>query len=152
LSAFTGAHSEYHTPRDTLETLNLADTEKIGELFLRIAESIGRAETPPPYLAQAAPAAGNTRGGFRVFLGTIPDYARTDVVGVLLSGVAAAGPAETAGLKRGDLIIGAAGKKIENLYDYTYALEAMRVGEPTQIRFERDGKQIEIEVVPSSRD
>ncbi|MGY8736713.1 MAG: PDZ domain-containing protein, partial [bacterium] len=70
----------------------------------------------------------------------------------LLSGVAAAGPAETAGLKRGDLIIGAAGKKIENLYDYTYALEAMRVGEPTQIRFERDGKQIEIEVVPSSRD
>ena len=152
LSAFTGAHSEYHTPRDTLETLNLAGTVEIGELFLRIAQSIGRAKESPAYVAQVAPAAGNTRGGFRVFLGTIPDYARTDVVGVLLSGVAAEGPAENAGLRRGDLIIEAAGRKIENLYDYTYALEAMRVGEPTEIQVEREGQRIEIEVVPGSRD
>ena len=129
LSAFTGVHGEYHTPRDTADRLDLAGTAQIARLFETIALQVGRAEAPPTYRAQPRPAA-RSGGGFRVYLGTIPDYAKTDVVGVLLSGVAAEGPAARAGLQRGDRIVGAAGQPIENLYDYTFALEAMRVGEP----------------------
>lgn len=152
LSAFTGVHSEYHTPRDTLDRLNLEGAAGVGHLFLRVAASVGRADSPPVYRAQKAPAAGQGRTGFRVFLGTIPDYAQTDVTGVLLSGVAPEGPAEKAGLRRGDLIVEAGGRTIENLYDYTFALEAMRVDEPVKIRILRDGKSTELMVVPASRD
>jgi S1-C subfamily serine protease len=45
------------------------------------------------------------RGGFRIYLGTQPDYIATEVEGIKLSGVAANGPAEKAGVKGGDIII-----------------------------------------------
>ncbi len=152
LSAFTGVHDDYHKPSDTLDKLDLDGIVRIGELFADIAVSLGRRDAPPTYLAQQAPSPGGARGGFRVFLGTIPDYARTDVVGVLLSGVQPDGPAERAGLRRGDLIVAADGRTIENLYDYTYALEAMRVGEPTTLRVRRGGEAFDLEIVPASRD
>ena len=41
------------------------------------------------------------RTGLRLFTGTIPDYA-TDVKGLLLGGVIGGGPAEQAGLQKGD--------------------------------------------------
>jgi hypothetical protein len=152
LAAFTGVHGEYHTPRDTQDLLNLEGTARIAQLFEDLALAIGGAERAPEYQAQKDPAAGRSRGGFRVYLGTIPDYANTDVVGVLLSGVAPEGPAARAGLRRGDLIVGADDRTIENLYDYTFALEAMRIGEPVRLRVLRDGEPIEREIVPGSRD
>jgi len=152
LAAFTGVHPEYHTPRDTAELLNLDGMVGVGHLFLRVAAAIARAPEPPIYRAQEAPAAGQGRTGFRVFLGTIPDYANTDVVGVLLSGVAPNGPALRGGLQRGDIIISVDERKIENLYDYTYALEAMRVDEPVTIGILRNGERLDLEVVPASRD
>ncbi|MEM9174548.1 MAG: M28 family peptidase, partial [Myxococcota bacterium] len=152
LSAFTGNHAEYHTPRDTIDRLNLDGTAKITALFERIALAVGRAASAPAYTAQTDPSGGRGRGGFRVYLGTIPDYANTDVVGVKLSGVAPQGPAENGGLRGGDVIIGADGRPIENLYDYTFALEAMQVGEPVRLKVLRDGEAIDIEVVPASRD
>jgi S1-C subfamily serine protease len=88
----------------------------------------------------------------RVYLGTIPDYSDTDVRGVRLSGVSPAGPAEAAGLRRGDTIVEVDGKPIENLYDFTYALEALRVGEPARIGILREGERLTIPVVPGSRD
>ncbi len=152
LAAFTGVHSEYHTPGDLPELLNLEGTAQIAQLFMGIASEISRGESPPPYQAQQRPASGQTRAGFRVFLGTVPDYAQTDLVGVRLSGVAPDGPAESAGIQSGDLIIKVDERTIENLYDYTYALQALRVGESARIVVERAGDPLSFEVVPISRD
>ncbi|MEZ4333829.1 MAG: M28 family peptidase [Myxococcota bacterium] len=152
LSAFTGIHPEYHTPRDRPALLNAEGAARIASLFERIAIAIGCSERPPEFVAQPLPAARTERGGLRVFLGTIPDYAETDVVGVRLAGVAPSGPAEAAGLRRGDTIVEVDDRKIENLYDYTYALEALRVGEPARITVLRAGHRLAVEVVPASRD
>ena len=116
--------------------------------------AIGRAAEAPVYRAQQAPASSGGRGGrgFRVYLGTLPDYANTDVVGVRLSGVAAGGPAERAGLAAGDTIVAVAGRAIENLYDFMYTLDAMRSGETVAIVVERGGERVDLEVVPGSRD
>ncbi len=152
LSAFTGAHAEYHTPRDRPELLNDEGAAAIAELFTRVAVALSRAEEPPAFEAQPLPAASPNRGGLRVFVGTIPDYSESGVVGVLLAGVAPAGPAEAAGLRRGDTIVEVDGQTIENLYDFTYALEALRVGEQARIVVLRDGKRVTFEVVPRSRD
>jgi S1-C subfamily serine protease len=85
-------------------------------------------------------------------LGSIPDYAEEGVKGVKLSGVAEKGPAAEAGVKAGDVVIELAGKKIENIYDYTYAIEALKIGVKTKIVVQRGDKRIEIEVTPKSRE
>ncbi len=69
-----------------------------------------------------------------------------------ISGVAASGPTATAGLKGGDVIVELAGKKIENIYDYTFAIEALKIGKPVTIVVERNGQQLKMQVTPGSRD
>jgi S1-C subfamily serine protease len=144
--------SEYHPPRDGPELLNLEGAAEVGRLFERIARALSSATELPPYQAQSAPTGSGARSGFRVFLGTVPDYAQTDIRGVKLSGVAPQGPADSAGLRGGDVIVEVDGRPIENLYDYTFALEALRVGEPATIVVERQEERIPLEVVPLSRD
>ena len=86
----------------------------------------------------------------RTYLGTIPDYT-TEVKGVKLSGVRAGGPAEKAGLKGGDIIVEFAGQKIANIYDYTYALDAVKIGKPVKMIVERNGQRVTITVTPEAR-
>jgi S1-C subfamily serine protease len=92
------------------------------------------------------------RANLTAYLGTIPDYVAGDVKGMKLSGVAGDGPAAKAGVKGGDLITELAGRKIENVYDYTYAIEALKIGEPVKMILIRDGKNVELEVTPAARE
>ena len=52
--------------------------------------------------------------------------------GLLLGGVIGGGPAEQAGLQKGDVIVEIAGQTIANIYDYTYALELLKIGQPAK--------------------
>jgi S1-C subfamily serine protease len=90
------------------------------------------------------------REALRTYLGTIPDYT-TEVKGVKLSGVRGGSPAEKAGLRGGDVIVEFAGQKIANIYDYTYALDAAKIGKPTRMVVERDSKRVPITVTPEAR-
>ena len=74
------------------------------------------------------------------------------VAGVLLDDVEPGGPADQAGLKGGDIIIKLAGKKIENIYDYQYAIDVLKVGNESGISIIRDEKRIDLKIVPGSRD
>jgi Tol biopolymer transport system component len=152
LSAFTGIHSEYHTPLDTLDRLNFPGAAKIARLGRRVAQALSLAKHAPLYQVQEAPSTDQTRSGFRVFLGTVPDYAQSGVVGVRLSGVKPSGPADKAGLRGGDIIVEVDERPIDNLYDYTYALEALRIGQPAKIVILRGTKRLTLEIVPASRD
>ena len=151
LSAFTGLHSDYHSPSDTADKINYRATADTGKLLARTA--IQLLERDDPILYKATPAPKNkSRGRLKAYLGTIPDYAESDAKGVLLSGVAKGGPADKAGLKGGDLIIMLAGKKIENVYDYTDAIGGLKMGEKTAIEIQRSGKQIKLTIIPGTRD
>ncbi len=151
LSAFTGNHTDYHTPRDTPEKLNYEAAAKIAKLMGLIARGLAISEKNPDYIAQEKPEQ-QRRANLRAYLGTIPDYAAADVKGLKLSGVGKGGPAEKAGVKGGDLIVELAGKKIENIYDYTYAIEAIKIGQKTKIVVLRKGKRITLDLVPGSRE
>ena len=87
----------------------------------------------------------------RAYLGTIPDYAE-EVKGVMLSGAQKGAPADKAGVKTGDIVVELAGKKIENIYDYTHAIEALKIRQKTKLVVERDGKRITLDLVPGSRE
>jgi S1-C subfamily serine protease len=103
-------------------------------------------------VAQAPPKKGASRGQLRAYLGTIPDYAGSGKKGVALSGVARNGPADKAGLKGGDVIVQLAGRKIDNIYDYTYAIEALKIGQTVKVVVQRGERRIELDITPASRD
>ncbi len=152
LSAFTGAHAEYHTPRDTPETLNYAGAAEVARFMAHVARFLLEEPRAPAYAETAVPAPRASRAGLRVYLGTIPDYSAADVTGVKLAGVVPGGPAASAGLQPGDVIVEVGGQKVEDIYDYTYTMQGLRIGEAVELVVMRGGQRVRIAVTPSSRE
>ena len=152
LNAFTGAHEDYHTPRDTADKINYPDAAKIARFMGLLARSLATREAPPEYVAVEAPENLEMRANLRAYLGTIPDYTEGDIPGLQLSGVTNGGPADKAGLRSGDVIVKLAGRTIENIYDYTFAIEALKIGESVEVVVLRDGDTITMKITPGSRD
>jgi S1-C subfamily serine protease len=73
------------------------------------------------------------------------------VKGLLLGGVVGGGPAEQAGLMKGDVIVEIAGQTIANIYDYTYALELLKPGEGVKIVYTRNGERRDTMLTPTAR-
>jgi hypothetical protein len=151
LSFFTGAHADYNTPDDTAERLNYDGLSRIARLVGLMSGALARGAEAPAYVAQEKPGTGASRANLRAYLGTIPAYADAEVAGVLLDGVAKGGPAESGGLRAGDVITAVAGRSIENIYDFTYALNALRVGEAVVVQVRRDGQEAQLSVTPVAR-
>ncbi|MDP7693621.1 MAG: M28 family peptidase, partial [Vicinamibacterales bacterium] len=152
LSAFTGAHEDYHTPRDTPDRIDYPATQRITRFVARVVEALAAAEDVPDYVAATRPRPGASRAGLRAYLGTIPDYSQSDAKGVKISGVSSGGPADKAGLKGADVVVELAGRRIENIYDYTYAIEALKIGGQVDIIVVRDGRRLKLKIVPESRE
>jgi len=152
LNAFTGSHADYHMPSDTAEKIDYPNAAKITKLMGLIARGIATADAAPDYIAMEAPKNSGVRTGLRAYLGTIPDYAQGDTKGVKLSGVSPIGPAAKAGVKAGDIIIKLGGKDIANIYDYTYVMGDLKIGTPTTITVQREGKEVVLKITPGSRD
>jgi hypothetical protein len=150
LAFFTGSHVDYHRPSDTAEKINYEDLDRVVAFASSIARRLADLDPPPQFTKVDQPAAGVSRAGLRVFTGTIPDYA-TEVKGLLLGGVVGGGPAEQAGLQKGDVIVEIAGQSIANIYDYTYALELLKIGQPVKIAYMRGGKRLETMMTPGAR-
>ncbi len=152
LSAFTGAHEDYHTPGDTADKINYAGAEKITRLMALLTRSLITREDIPDYLVMEKPSSSGRRANLRASLGTIPDYAQSNAVGVKLAGVAKGGPSDQAGVEGGDIIVGLAGQKIENIYDYTYTIEALKVGVAVEMIVVRGDQSLKLTVTPESRE
>ena len=151
LSFFTGGHEDYNRPTDDPETLNYDGIERISELAHGIVlDLIGATDRPEYVRVERSQSEEGSRDTLRAYLGTIPDYT-TEGTGVKLSGVRAGGPADKAGLKGGDVIVEFGGQEITNIYDYTYALDAVKIGEPVEVVVLRDGKQVKLTVIPEAR-
>ena len=65
--------------------------------------------------------------------------------------VAAGGPADKAGLKGGDVIVEFGSNKVANIYDYTYAMDAARIGKPVTVVILRNGERLSISITPEAR-
>jgi hypothetical protein len=152
LNAFTGAHADYHTPRDTADKISYAGAEQVVRLMAYLTGSLATAAGAPDYRVISRPEPAVRRANVRVYLGTIPDYARSDLPGLKVAGVAQGGPAEQAGLQGGDVIVELAGKTVESIYDYTYALGAMQVGVPVVLVVLRGQERLLLTVTPRSRE
>jgi len=151
LSFFTGTHADYHKPSDTADKIDYEDLDRVVDFAAAIVRRIEDTAAAPAFTKvdqQLQQGAG--RAGVRLFTGTIPDYS-TEVKGLLLGGVVGGGPAEQAGLRKGDVIVEIAGQTISNIYDYTYALDVLKIGQPAKVIYLRDGKKLETMLTPGAR-
>jgi Tol biopolymer transport system component len=151
VSFFTGAHAEYHSPRDKVELINTEGEARIlalmQKLILRLAGSTA-APTRLTYIKSESSQRQLQGRSFRVFLGTIPDYVQDGVKGVKISGTSKDSPAEKAGLVPGDVIVELSGLKIDNLYDYVYGLQSLKANQTAVMKVQRQGKLEELKITP----
>ncbi len=150
LTFFTGAHVDYHRPSDTADKINYEDLDRVGQLAAAIVRRLMDSSDVPQFTKVEQKTETGGRAGLRLFTGTIPDYA-SDVKGLLLGGVIGGGPAEQAGLQKGDVIIEIAGQSITNIYDYTYALELLKIGQPAKVLYMRGSEKKETTLTPAAR-
>jgi hypothetical protein len=151
LSVFTGTHADYHRPSDTADKIQYEDLDRIVAFAAAIVRRLGDAAEAPAFTkVEPQLQGGGGRAGVRVFTGTVPDYT-SEAKGLLLGGVIGGGPAELAGLQKGDVIVEIAGQTITNIYDYTFALEILKIGEPAKVVYLRDGQRKETMLTPSVR-
>ncbi len=145
---FTGTHSDYHRPSDDADKINSKGEEKILNYVYNIVTTIDTNSLKPDYIN--VPRKSEGRMAFKVYVGTIPDYSGQDK-GLKITGVSEGSPAQKAGLKGGDIIVNFGGKKIENIYDYTYALGDFTPGEIVDVIVNRKGKEIKMKVELGTR-
>ena len=150
LTFFTGAHVDYHKPSDTADKVNYEDLVRVGELGTSIVKRLMDADQAPLFTKVEQKGQTGGRAGLRLFTGTIPDYA-SDVKGLLLGGVIGGGPAEQAGLAKGDVIVEISGQSITNIYDYTFALELLKIGQPAKVVYMRGTEKRETSLTPAAR-
>jgi Zn-dependent M28 family amino/carboxypeptidase len=152
LALFTGAHADYHKPSDTWDKINETGLWRVSRLAVALVESLDA--RPRVRFQQAKADSGTGRiaggGGYGAYLGTIPDYMKTEG-GVLLSGVRSGSPADSAGLKEGDVVVKFDGVRVDNIYDYTFALRSRKPGQRVRIAVMRGDREVELFAVLGRR-
>lgn len=156
LNAFTGLHSEYHTPEDTSEHINYSGIEDIARLFLEIIKSLSLVDDESISFVKSKNSHQSQNKGIKIYLGTIPDYSGSDdsetkQQGLRISGITPHSPAEKAGLQKNDLVIKLGQKKINNIYDYTEAINSLKAEKPANITIIRDGVIKKLKIIPKIR-
>ena len=149
LFLWTGTHEDYHKPSDTADKINYEDEAHILSFVARIIQSIDANSARPAYTVAKSESQGRTMG-FRVYLGTIPNYADSGD-GLLLDGVRDDSPAAKAGIKAGDRIVKLAGREVHNVYDYTYALGEMKAGQEYEVELVRGTERLKLRITPAAR-
>ena len=156
---FSGLHSDYHKPTDTADKINAPDAAELLTMVSEVTDDL-RDESGRPQFVKAAPnphgqggvgpVSGSGGGGYGPWFGSIPDFGE-GVKGVKFADITAGSPAAKAGFKAGDVMVEFDGKKIDNLYDFTYALRARKPGDQVLVKVIRDGKPIETNVLLTAR-
>jgi hypothetical protein len=143
---WTGTHNDYHKPSDTAEKINYEGEARIVSFVANIIRDIDKNDKRPTYTVAKSESQGRSTG-FRVYLGTIPNYADSND-GLLLDGVRDDSPAAKAGLKAGDKIVKLASRDVKNVYDYTYALGEMEAGKEYEVELIRSGQRMTLKITP----
>jgi hypothetical protein len=146
---WTGNHEDYHKPSDTADKINYEGEARVVSFVARIVSDIDKGDKRPTYAVAKSESQGRA-GGFRVYLGTIPNYAETND-GLKLDGVRDDSPAAKAGLKAGDRIVKMAGHEVKNVYDYTYALGEMKAGQEYEVEIVRGSERLTLRITPAAR-
>lgn len=150
---FSGLHGDYHKPSDDWERIDLERTGQVLDLVAQVLAKLDRVEKRPEFVETGGlpPVSGQGSGrGYGPKFGSIPDMG-WESGGVRFADVTPASPAAKSGLRAGDILVEFDGKKIDNLYDFTYVLRSKAAGDEVEVVVLRDGQPWRVKVQLEAR-
>jgi S1-C subfamily serine protease len=111
----------------------------------------GALKSKPAPAAAAPAAAAPAAEAPKPYLGFVPNETINDGKGVRVDGVTKGGPAETGGLKAGDLITAIDGKPVKNLDDFDALYATTTVGQKLRVTVERGLKPQSLTITLAKR-
>ena len=136
---FTGTNLDYHRPTDTIDKIDVEGLVKVASITKEVAAYLSAVDKPLTSNGALKDESKNSGKKRSASLGAVPDFTFKGI-GVRLSGVVPGSPAETAGLKEGDIIISINSGEISGLKDLSSVLKALKPGDVILIKFIREGK------------
>ncbi len=136
----TGAHSDYHTPNDDVEFLNIDGEKKIIDYFHDVIMDVANRQDALTYNESGTMQRSGRGGRFKVTLGIMPDFAGMEKRGLRIDAVSKGKPADNAGMLKGDIITAIDGLKVGNVYDYMSRLKTLESGQLITVDVLRNNK------------
>jgi hypothetical protein len=137
----TGAHDEYHTPADDSDKLDYQGEVDVLNMIYDLAGMVSTGEKLKFRESGSRQAARYGRN-MKVTLGIVPDMVSNDNNGLRVDGVRKGGPAEVAGIIKGDRIISIEGQPVTNIYDYMARLGKLKAGQVSSVEIVRNDKKL----------
>jgi hypothetical protein len=133
----TGAHEDYHTPSDDADKINYTGEVAVLDMVYDLAVKVSAGSRLTFHEAGAKQA---TRYGrnMKVTLGIVPDMVSNDNNGLRVDGVRKGGPADKAGIIKGDRVISIEGQPVTNIYDYMARLGKLKPGQVASVEIIRN--------------
>ena len=151
---FSGLHGDYHKPTDTWDKIDSASASELVNLIGDVASRLVEVEERPRFVkvkrASHGSHVGGTGGGYGPWFGSVPDFGPVET-GVKFADIQPGSPADKAGVKAGDILIEFGGSPVKNLYDFTHALRAHKIGDVVEVRVLREGNEIAATVTLEQR-
>ncbi len=136
----TGAHSDYHTPYDTPESINSKGEVQVLDFTEKLVKDLSNRDEMLTF-KEAGPKTRARHGyNFKVTFGIMPDFTSSDNDGLRVDAVRPDGPAFAGGMEKGDKIIAIDGKPVGNIYDYMGRLKNLEAGQTVTVDVMRKGK------------
>ncbi|MBK8657741.1 MAG: M20/M25/M40 family metallo-hydrolase [Bacteroidetes bacterium] len=140
LHFFTGQHSDYHKSSDDIEKINFTGEVKVLEFIKELILDLAKLPKMKFYETQSKESA---KSSFKVTFGIMPDYGFQGK-GLRIDAVNKDKPAEKAGLKSGDVVVGINDLNITNIYDYMGALGKFQKGQTVKVSVVRNNKPLSV--------
>jgi len=153
LHFFTNTHGDYHKPSDDWDKIDAKGLSSVSAIVADVAAAAANSR-PRLTLKRGAgeppkPESGASRG-YGAWLGSVPDFTPVER-GVKLSGVTKGSPAEVAGIRAGDIVVGLGTHDVADLQGMTDALRVHKPGDVVDVQVLRGGERVSLKVTLGSR-
>jgi predicted metalloprotease with PDZ domain len=153
IQLFSGPHTDYHRPTDTVDKIDTAGLVKVATVAREAIVYLSERKEPLTFKGKKAvsqPGSTAPTGSRRVRTGIMPDFAFPGK-GVKIGMVSPDSPAEKAGLKKGDVIIKLGEVVVNNLREYSNVLKIFKPGDTATMVYMREGKEYSTTVTLAAR-
>jgi len=148
---FTGAYPEMNAPADSLSAVDLPGLERVARITTDLVHDLLREPGPFDFMPLPAPGPETSGGNRQTWFGSVPDFEGAELEGYVIGGVVAKGPAETAGLLAGDVLVELAGQPVTDLATFTTAMRRHDPGDVVEVVAEREGRSLRFLVTLGDR-
>lgn len=134
----TGAHADYHTPFDDIDSLNFEGLQTATRYIASLIGSLDQLETRPEFRESGAKVNPSGRSRSKITLGIMPDVSGAEGEGMKVLAVSNGKPAAAGGMKKGDIILRLDGNPVSNIYDYMYHMKNFTPGQSIIVSIKRE--------------